>query len=163
MDPFMAQALAEARAGLDEGGQPIGSVVVKDGVVLGRGRNTLYQNVDPTGHAEMEAYRDAARRIAATIPPERVDAALRGATVYTTAMPCAMCAGAIIHFAATCVVVAETTTYSDSGTRSLMERQGIVVEVLDDAEIIALVRHYLGRHPARRAEMTGEPTPPLKL
>lgn len=156
MDPFMAQALAEARAGLDEGGQPIGSVVVKDGVVLGRGRNTLYQNGDPTGHAEMEAYRDAARRLAAATPPERVDAALRGATVYTTAMPCAMCAGAIIHFAA-------TTTYSDSGTRSLMERQGIVVEVLDDAEIIALVRHYLGRHPARREEMTGEPTPPLKL
>ncbi len=142
MDPLMAEALAEARAGFEEGGAPIGSVVVKDEEILGRGRNTFFQTGDPTGHAEMEAFRDAARRAAAARPPGPIEALLRGATVYTTMMPCLMCTGAIIRFGAARVVVGEARTYADAGTRALMERQGIEVIVLDEPECVALIEAY---------------------
>lgn len=163
MDEFMLAAIDEARAGLDEGGHPIGSVLAKDGVLLGRGRNTWFQNADPTGHAEMEAYRDAARRAKDTKSLDEIDELVRGGTVYTTMMPCEMCAGAIIRFGARRVVVGETTTYADAGTQALMERQGIRVDVMHSGECIALVEEYLRRYPERREAIAGRPTPPLVL
>ena len=96
MDPWMKEAVLEARASLDEGGSPVGAVLVKDGAVLGRGRNRLYQTGDPTTHAEMEAYRDAALRLGGKQIPDDVEARLAGCVVYTTAVPCEMCAGAIV-------------------------------------------------------------------
>lgn len=160
MDEFMAAAHAEAEASVDEGGLPIGSVVVKDGAILGRGRNTLIQNGDPTGHAEMEAYRDAARNLLATRPPRELGDALAGATVYTTMMPCEMCTGAIIRFAAARVVVAETRTYADAGTAPLMESRGIAVEVRAEPECVALVEGYFERHPDDR-DAWAQPRAPL--
>ena len=163
MHAFMAEALAEAQAGFEEGGSPIGAVLVKDGEIIGRGRNVLIQKSDPTGHAEMEAYRDAARRAAATHAPHEIDDQLNGGTMYTTMMPCEMCAGAIIRFAARRVVVGETKTYIDSGTHLLMERQGIEVAVLQSPDCVALIEMYLRRYPERRTAMTLRKAPVLRL
>lgn len=144
----MTAAIEEARAGADENGLPIGSVVAREGGVLGRGRNRFRQTGDPTSHAEMEAIRDAARRA-----PEDVDALFQGATLYTTMMPCEMCAGAIIRFGISRVVVAETRTYTEAGTRQLLERQGITVEVTDEKASVRLVEDYCARHPEWEAMM----------
>ena len=159
MDEFMAAAFAEAKASFDEGGEPIGSVVVKDGVVLGRGRNTLAQSGDVTGHAEMEAYRDASRRAAKTRPSGEINDFLRGATVYTTMMPCIMCSGAIIRFAAARVVVAETTTYAMPDTLELLENNGIEVTLGNTPESIELVEAYYRLHPESRDDWTGPGDP----
>ncbi len=142
MDEFMAAAVEEARQSTAEQGYPIGSVVVSDGTVVGRGRNRFLQTGDPTTHAEMEAIRDAARNAAG-----EVDALLKGATVYTTMMPCEMCAGAIIRFGIARVVVGETRTYTDAGTQTLMARQDIEVAVLEDPACVQLVESYLQANP----------------
>ena len=151
MDEFMRAAFAEAKASFDEGGQPIGSVLVKDGQILGRGRNSLAQSGDVTSHAEMEAYRDASRRAAQTTPNDDIADLLSGGTVYTTMMPCDMCSGAIIRFAAARVVVAETTSYGVSGTRELLESHGIEVVLCNEADCIHLVEAYYRLHPEQRA------------
>jgi cytosine deaminase len=148
---LMALAIEEAREGLEEGGDPVGSVVARDGVVLGRGRNRLRQNGDPTAHAEMEAYRDAASRLSRSGDIESIEPGLHGATVFTTAMPCEMCSGAILRFRAARVVVAETTSYVPAGTQALLERQGIAVEVWQTPEMLALIDTCFERYPQRRA------------
>ena len=146
----MAMARGEAKAGMAEGGEPVGSVIVKDGEVLGRGRNRLRQDGDPTAHAEMEAYRAAARQVGRSHAVEVVESMLHGATVFTTAMPCEMCAGAILRFKAPRVVVAEVTSYKPAGTQALMERQGLIVDVLDDQATLAMVEDHLRAYPDRR-------------
>lgn len=148
MNKLMVAAIDEARASVEEDGLPIGSVVARDDKVLGRGRNRFRQTGDPTSHAEMEAIRDAARR-----GLEDVDALFKGATIYTTMMPCEMCAGAIIRFGISRVVVAETRSYTEPGTRELMERQGITVEVIDENRSVALVESYCALHPEWEAVM----------
>lgn len=142
MDEFMTAALEEARSSMAEDGYPIGSVVVRDGKIAGRGRNRFLQTGDPTAHAEMEAIRDAAKNAAGD-----VDVLLKGATVYTTMMPCEMCAGAIIRFGIARVVVGETRTYTDAGTETLMSRQDIEVEVRQDPGCIAVVEEYVKAFP----------------
>lgn len=160
---FMEEALAEARFGLAAGGAPIGSVLVKDGALLGRGHNRLYQTGDPTSHAEMEAYRNAAERLATDMARAEIEAALSGGTIYTTAMPCEMCAGAIIRFNATRVVVGETRTHPPPATQPLMERQGIEVLVLEDEGCVQLLDGYLTQYPDRRAQWVMPRVPPLRL
>lgn len=142
MDEYMTAALNEARSSMAEDGYPIGSVVVRDGNIIGRGRNRFLQTGDPTTHAEMEAIRDAAKNAAGD-----VDAVLKGATVYTTMMPCEMCAGAIIRFGIARVVVGETQTYTDAGTEALMSRQDIRVEVLEEPSCVAVVEEYVEAFP----------------
>lgn len=146
-DP-MAAAIAEARASVEENGLPIGSSVARKDRILGLGRNRFCQTGDPTSHAEMEAIRDVARRATGD-----VDVLLNGASIYTTMMPCEMCAGAIIRFGIGRVVVAETRTYTDPGTRQLLERQGITVEVSDEKVSIDLVEDFCARHPEWEAMM----------
>lgn len=148
----MAEAITEARAGLAEGGQPVGAVLVKSGAILGRGRNRLYQSGDPTTHAEMEAYRDAAVRAGGKQNPGDAHSHVAGCTVYTTATPCEMCAGTIIRFAAASVLIGETRTYPASGTIELMRRQGIQVDVLETADCIKLVEQYFQRYPERQRQ-----------
>lgn len=138
----MAAALEEARSSMAEGGYPIGSVLTRGGKIAGRGRNRFLQTGDPTAHAEMEAIRDSARKA-----DGGVDALLKGATVYTTMMPCEMCAGAIIRFGIARVVVGETQTYKHAGTDALMVRQGIQIEVLEDRACIAVVEDYVKAFP----------------
>ena len=111
----------------------------------------------------MEAYRDAGRRVAASHTGEQLYDLLRGATVYTTMMPCEMCAGAIIRFGAARVVVAELVTYADSGTRPLMENQGIAVEVHAEADCIALVEAHYRDHPEDRVAWSTPRARPLKF
>ena len=110
----------------------------------------------------MEAFRDAARQ-AANRPPQEIDKLLRGADIYTTMMPCPMCAGAIIRFGVTRVVVGEALTYALSGTKELMERQGIEVIVLDEPACVALIETYLAQHPEQRAQRNKGTTLQLKL
>lgn len=135
MEPLLAAALAEARAGAAEGGLPVGSVVARDGHVLGRGRNRSRQTGDPTTHAEMEAYRDAARQAGG--PAIDIEQRLAGADVVTTMMPCPMCAGALRLFGAGRVIVAEARTYRPADTRALLEDAGIEVVIRDHPATIA--------------------------
>jgi cytosine deaminase len=116
MDAFMELAIEEARLGLAEGGIPIGSVLVRDGVVLGRGRNRRVQDGDPITHAEIDCLRNAGRIGRYT-----------GCILYSTLMPCYLCAGAVVQFKIRKVVVGESMTFP--GARELMERHG--VEVID--------------------------------
>jgi creatinine deaminase len=142
MNQYMSAALDQARRSMAEGGYPIGSVVVRDGDIVGRGRNRFLQSGDPTTHAEMEAIRDVAKHAGGD-----VEAVLKGATVYTTMMPCEMCAGAIIRFGIARVVVGETRSYTDAGTATLMGRQDIRVEVLEDPECVSVVEQYVEAFP----------------
>lgn len=146
----LALALEEARAGMAAGNDPVGAVLMRDGVVLGRGHNRFLAEGDPTSHAEIEAYRDAARRLAGTMPTLAIEDALRGADMVTTAMPCPMCAGAILRWQAGRVLVSEGETYAPADTRAWMESHGIAVTVHRDAAVIALVEAWLARHPERR-------------
>jgi cytosine deaminase len=147
----MREAISEARAGFAEGGSPVGAVLVKGEAIIGRGRNRLYQTGDPTTHAEMEAYRDAARHIGGKQIPGEVEAQLAGCVVYTTAVPCEMCAGAIIRFNARRVIVAEATTYPLPGTGDLFRSVGIEMVILEAQECIDLTQQYFLRYPERRA------------
>ncbi|MES1022442.1 nucleoside deaminase [Gloeocapsa sp. BRSZ] len=116
MDEFMTAAIAEAKQGQDEGGIPIGSVLVKDGKVLGKGHNKRVQDGDPVTHAEIDCLRNAGRI-----------GSYRGTTLYSTLMPCYLCAGAVVQFGIKRVIVGESETFS--GAREFMESHG--VEVID--------------------------------
>jgi cytosine deaminase len=156
MDPWMSEALSEARASVAEGGAPVGAVLVRSGAVVGRGRNRLYQTGDPTAHAEMEAYRDAGSRLGGNIP-EQVDEFLAGCDIYTTAVPCEMCAGTILRFAASRVIIGEATTYPQPNTVEFLRRQGIEVAVLSEPACISSVEEYLRRYPERRRRWVALP------
>ena len=137
MDDYMRQAFEQAQTGFHEGNTPVGSVIVAQGSVIGAGRNRQRQNGDPTAHAELEAIRDAASKNA----EHKLDL-FSDAVCYTTMMPCAMCAGALIRFGFSKVVVGETTSYQASGSDALMSRQGMAVEIHEYDELIALVEQY---------------------
>ena len=159
MNAFMQAAWDEAKAGLDDGNLPVGSVIVKDGTVIGRGRNRQRENGDPTSHAELEASGDGARRQAAEDPAKLFE----GVTCYTTMMPRPMCAGALIRFGFADVVVAETESYADAGTQPLMERQGLEVDVTNEQSCIDLVHSYDEKEPPAAQAMRSGARAKLKL
>ena len=117
MDPHISAAHQQAVNSLEEGGFPVGSVIVKDGQVIGAGFNRYTQTGDPTTHAELEAIRD----VAAKAGERPLLDLLAGATCYTTMMPCEMCSGAIIRFGLAAVVVAEVASYDAADTRGAQE------------------------------------------
>ncbi len=133
---FMAEALAEARAGLAEGGIPIGAVLVADGRILGRGHNRRVQQGNPILHGEMDALVAAGRQTAATY---------RRATMYTTLSPCDMCTGAVLLYGIPRVVLAENESFR--GNEDLLRSRGIEVVNLDLADAKALMRAFQARHP----------------
>lgn len=137
MDEFLAAALAEARAGLFEGGIPIGSVLVHQGRVLGRGHNRRVQKGSSILHGEMDALENAGRHPAAVY---------RDATIYTTLSPCAMCSGAILLYGIPRVVVGENRTFL--GEEELLRSRGVRVEVVDDAECVALMTAFIRENPS---------------
>jgi cytosine deaminase len=148
MDRHLIAAHQAAVNSLEEGGFPVGSVIVKDGRVIGTGFNRYAQTGDPTTHAEMEAIRDAANRAE---DGDLLDL-LAGATCYTTMMPCEMCSGAIIRFGLTKVVVAEVTSYNPADTEAWLEARGVQVEIRNEEACKATVERYYVQHPqARRA------------
>jgi len=136
MDPFLEAAIDEARAGLAEGGIPIGSVLVCDGEILGRGHNRRQQRGSVVLHGEMDALENAGRRRASVYARS---------TLYTTLSPCAMCSGAILLYKIPRIVVAENVTFR--GEEDLLRSRGVTVEVLQDQRCVDLMRSFVADHP----------------
>lgn len=133
---FMRVALDEARAGLREGGIPIGSCLVANGVVLGQGHNRRVQQGNPILHGEMDALQAAGRQPASVY---------RAATIYTTLSPCDMCTGAILLYEIPRVVLAENRTFR--GAEDLLRARGVEVVDLDLEEAVALMRRFIDDEP----------------
>lgn len=145
MDKFMAAAIEEAQKGLDEGGIPIGSVIVHKGEIIGRGHNRRVQSGSPILHGEMDAFENAGRQTAATY---------RESTIYTTLSPCSMCSGAIILYGISKVVVGENTTFL--GEEALLKSKGVSVTVLQDQHCINLMENFIKAKPELWNEDIGE-------
>ena len=135
-DEFLLAAIEEAEAGLREGGIPIGSVLVHDGRVIGRGHNRRVQRGSAVLHGEMDALENAGRRPAAVY---------RESAIYTTLSPCAMCSGAILLYGIPRVVIGEHTTFL--GEEEWLRSRGVAVEVLQEAACIRLMSDFIARHP----------------
>ena len=146
MDPFMQAALEEARQGLAEGGIPIGSVLVHNGQIIGRGHNRRIQNGSTTLHGEMDALENAGRR-SATIYRECV--------IYTTLSPCPMCSGAILLYGIPKVVIGENQTFS--GDEAHLRSRGVELGILDSPECIDLMTRFISERPELWNEDIGEP------
>ncbi len=136
MDEFMQAALAEARQGLAEGGIPIGSVIVHQGRIIGRGHNRRIQQGSPILHGEMDAFENAGRQ------PARV---YRESVLYTTLSPCSMCSGAILLYGIPRIIVGENQTFM--GEEELLRSRGVSVEVLQDESCITLMRDFIAARP----------------
>jgi creatinine deaminase len=136
IDPFMQAAIDEARKGLDEGGIPIGSVLVCDGRIIGRGHNRRVQDGSVIHHAEMNCLENAGRQ------PARVYARC---TVYSTLSPCPMCSGAIILYGIGKCVIGENRTFM--GAEELLRSKGVEVVVEDNEECFELMKSFIGRSP----------------
>jgi creatinine deaminase len=136
MDAFMEGAIAEARSGLNEGGIPIGSVLVHRGRIIGRGHNRRVQRGSAILHGEMDALEQAGRQ-----PP----AVYRESVLYTTLSPCAMCSGAILLYRIPRIVVGENRTFM--GDEDLLRSRGVVVDVFQDPICIDLMTAFIREHP----------------
>jgi creatinine deaminase len=136
VDAFMTAAIAEAEAGLREGGIPIGSVLVHDGRILGRGHNRRVQQKSPTRHGEMDALERAGRQPAAVY---------RRSILYTTLSPCAMCSGAILLYGIPTIVIGENTTFR--GEEDLLRARGVSLTVLQDRSCIEMMARFIDAHP----------------
>jgi cytosine deaminase len=141
-DAFLRAAIDEARQGLAEGGIPIGSVLVRGGEIVGRGHNRRVQQLNPILHAEIDCLQNAGRI-----------GSYRDTVLYSTLMPCYLCAGAAVQFAVPKVVVGESVTFP--GARELMEAHGIEVVDVADAECIELMRRFIADNPKLWAEDIG--------
>lgn len=135
-NPFLQAAIEEARTGLAEGGIPIGSVLVHDGKIIGRGHNQRVQRGSVIHHAEMNCLENAGRL------PARI---YRECVIYSTLSPCPMCSGAILLYGIPRVVVGENQTFQ--GPEQYLRDQGAEVEVLNDAECIALMEKFIAENP----------------
>jgi cytosine deaminase len=142
---FVDEALAEAVAGMDEGGIPIGSVLVVDGEIVGRGHNRRVQEGSAILHAEMDAIERAGRLPASTY---------RRATLYSTLSPCDMCSGAVLLYGIPRIVVGENRTFR--GPEDHVRSRGVDVVVVDDARCVALMKEFITEHPDLWNEDIGE-------
>lgn len=145
MDPFMQAAIEEAELGLAEGGIPIGSVLVHEGKIIGRGHNRRVQKGGAVLHGEMDALENTGRL------PARV---YRECTIYTTLSPCSMCSGAILLYGIPRVVIGENRSFM--GEEALLQSRGVELTVLDNARCIELMRDFMAAKPALWNEDIGE-------
>ncbi len=145
MDDFMRAAIEEAEQGLAEGGIPIGSVLVHEGRIIGRGHNRRVQQGSAILHGEMDALENAGRH------PARV---YRESTIYTTLSPCSMCSGAILLYGIPRVVIGEN--HSFMGEEALLRSRGVELTVLDDARCKELMARFMREQPALWNEDIGE-------
>ncbi|MCE7869221.1 nucleoside deaminase [bacterium CPR1] len=143
MDEFMRAAIEEARLGLAEGGIPIGSVLVRSGQIIGRGHNRRVQEHDPILHAEIDCLRRAGRV-----------GSYKSTVLYSTLMPCYLCAGATVQFGIPKVVVGESRSFP--GSRPFMESHGVEVVDLDLDECHELMKRFIAENPALWNEDIGE-------
>ena len=132
----MEAAIEEARKGFDEGGLPIGSVLVCDGAIIGRGHNRRVQDGSVIHHAEMNCLENAGRRPASVY---------RRCTVYTTLSPCPMCSGAMILYGIKRCVVGENRTFM--GAEDLLRSRGVEVVVRDEDACFGLMKAFIERSP----------------
>jgi creatinine deaminase len=134
MDIFMQAAFEEAQQGRREGGIPIGSVLVRGHEIVGRGHNKRVQDLDPIAHGEMDALRNAGRQ-----------RTYRDTVLYTTLMPCYMCAGTIVQFKIPKVVVGEAQTFGES--LEFLQAHGVEVEILNAPECVAMMQDFIAAEP----------------
>ena len=140
---FMREAIHEAREGLAEGGIPIGSVLVRNGTIIGRGHNRRVQKDNPMFHAEIDCLVDAGRV-----------GHYRDTVLYSTLMPCYLCAGAAVQFRIPTVVVGESRTFP--GARAFMGEHGIEVIDLDLLECVEMMEAFIADRPELWNEDIGE-------
>jgi len=150
MDPFLAAAIDEARAGLAEGGIPIGSVLVIDGEIdgeiVGRGHNRRVQKGSAILHAEMDCIENAGR-----LSPSDY----ARSTLYSTLSPCDMCSGTALLYKIPRIVIGENVTFQ--GPEAYVRSRGVEVSVANDQDCIALMRQFIAQHPTLWNEDIGEP------
>ena len=145
MDEFLQAAIDEAELGWAEGGIPIGSVIVHEGNIVGRGHNKRVQQGSPTLHGEMDALESAGRLPASVY---------RESTIYTTLSPCSMCSGAILLYGIPRVIVGENKTFM--GEEELLRSRGVEVTVVDDQTCVGLMERMISERPELWNEDIGE-------
>lgn len=145
MDTFLQAAIDEARRGLAAGGIPIGSVLVIDAVIVGRGHNQRIQKGSPVLHAEMDCLENAGRLSAADY---------QKAILYSTLSPCDMCSGAILLYGIPKVIVGENRTFR--GPESYLRSRGVSVEVVNDGACVEMMRAFIAENPSLWNEDIGE-------
>lgn len=133
-DPFLSAAIEQAKKGYAAGGIPIGSVLVRDGQIIGRGHNQRVQKSDPMAHAEIDCLQNAGRI-----------GHYRGAVLYSTLMPCYLCSGAVVQFNIKKVIVGESRTFP--GGPDFMRSHGVEVIDMDDPECAELMRRFIAEKP----------------
>ena len=133
-DEFMQAAIDEARLGRSQGGIPIGSVLVRDGKIIGQGHNKRVQEDSAIKHGEMDCLTNAGRQ-----------RSYRDTVIYTTLMPCYMCAGTIVQFKIPKVVVGEARTFGES--KEFLESHGVEVVILDSEECVAMMQEFIEAEP----------------
>ncbi len=146
-DEFLAAALAEAHLGAEEGGIPIGSVLVIDGEIIGRGHNRREQRFSAILHAEMDCLENAGR-----LSP----AEYRKSVLYSTLSPCDMCSGAALLYKIPKIVVGENVTFQ--GPEDYVKSRGVELEIVNDSNCIALMRDFIEHYPELWNEDIGEMT-----
>lgn len=134
MDEFLKAAIDEAKTGLSEKGIPIGSVLVKDGKIVGRGHNKRVQDNDPMTHAEIDCLRNAGRV-----------GSYKGTILYSTLMPCYLCAGAVVQFGIKKVYAGESKTFT--GAKEFMQSHGVEVIDLNSKECIDMMNDFIAKNP----------------
>lgn len=142
---FMAEAIIEARKGLAEGGIPIGSVLVIDGKIVGRGHNQRIQKGSPTLHAEMDCLENAGRLTAKEY---------QKSVLFSTLSPCDMCSGAVLLYGIPKVIVGENKTFQ--GPEQYVLDRGVDVTVLNDPECIEMMEKFIQENPTLWNEDIGE-------
>jgi len=145
MDEFMRAAIEEAKKGYAEGGIPIGSVLVIDGKIVGRGHNQRIQKGSPTLHAEMDCFENAGRLTASDY---------QKATLYSTLSPCDMCSGTSLLYKIPKIVIGENTTFK--GPEEYLQSRGVELEILNDPECIEMMENFIREKPALWNEDIGE-------
>ncbi|MFA3791073.1 nucleoside deaminase [Aliiglaciecola sp. SL4] len=136
MDKFMAAAIDEAIKGKQEGGIPIGSVIVYQNQIIGRGHNRRVQSGSPILHGEMDAFENAGRQSASVY---------RQCTLYTTLSPCSMCSGAILLYEIPKIIIGENQTFM--GEEQLLKSRGVELEVLQAPKCIQLMEQFITESP----------------
>jgi len=145
MDQFYKEALNQAKKSLSEGGIPIGSVLVYENRIIGKGHNKRVQNGSVVLHGEMDALENAQRQSASVY---------KNAVIYTTLSPCPMCTGAILLYGIPKVVIGENVTFQ--GSEDLLKENGVEVTVLNDPESIQIMEKFIEEKPALWNEDIGE-------
>ena len=137
MDIYLKEAIAEAKKGLSEGGIPIGSVIVHNGTIIGKGHNKRIQQGSVVLHGEMDAFENAGRQPASVY---------QNCILYTTLSPCPMCTGAILLYGIPKVVIGENKTFL--GSEDLLRKNGVEVVVVNNDECIEMMETFIKKNPS---------------